>query len=188
MARPREFNKDEVLDAAIGVFGEHGFAGTSTEMLTAAMKIGRQSLYATFNDKWQLYCSAVERYAGTETQAHVAALYSHARAIEGIQRMVERVVSHASEPCLGVSSISEFGTERADLTQIQRSAAEVLGKAFTARIKEAQIDGDIAADLDPQHVAGFLQGSFAAIRLAARTGAGEAELRAYGKLTLKALR
>lgn len=188
MARPREFNKDEVLDAAIGVFGEHGFAGTSTEMLTAAMKIGRQSLYATFNDKWQLYCSAVERYAGAETQAHIAALYSHAKAIEGIRRMVERVVGHASEPCLGVSSISEFGTERADLTQIQRGAAQVLNKAFTARIKEAQVDGDIAADLDPQHVAGFLQGNFAAIRLAARTGAGEAELRAFGKLTLNALR
>ncbi len=41
-----------MLDAAIGVFGERmASAGTFTEMLTA-MKIGRQSLLATFNDKW----------------------------------------------------------------------------------------------------------------------------------------
>lgn len=61
MARTRQFDADTALDAAIDVFREHGFEGSSAQMLVAAMGIGRQSLYATFGDKWQLYCSAVRR-------------------------------------------------------------------------------------------------------------------------------
>ena len=62
MARIKEFDRDKALDAAVGVFREHGFEGTSTEMLVRAMKIGRQSLYDTFGDKWRLYRTAVRRY------------------------------------------------------------------------------------------------------------------------------
>jgi AcrR family transcriptional regulator len=54
MARPKEFDEEQVLDAAITVFREHGFEGTSAEMLVRALGIGRQSLYDTFGDKWQL--------------------------------------------------------------------------------------------------------------------------------------
>jgi hypothetical protein len=57
MARPREFDPDAALDGAIGVFREHGCEGSSAQMLVDAMGIGRQSLYATFGDKWQLYRS-----------------------------------------------------------------------------------------------------------------------------------
>ncbi|OWJ59872.1 TetR/AcrR family transcriptional regulator, partial [Inquilinus limosus] len=48
MARPKEFDSEKALDAAIEVFREHGFDGTSTDMLVRAMGIGRQSLYDTF--------------------------------------------------------------------------------------------------------------------------------------------
>ena len=48
MARPKEFVEEQALDAAIDVFREHGFEGTSAEMLVRALRIGRQSLYDTF--------------------------------------------------------------------------------------------------------------------------------------------
>jgi TetR/AcrR family transcriptional regulator, transcriptional repressor for nem operon len=55
MARPKEFVEEQALDAAIEVFREHGFEGTSAEMVVRAMRIGRQSLYDTFGDKWEIY-------------------------------------------------------------------------------------------------------------------------------------
>jgi Bacterial regulatory proteins, tetR family len=64
MARPREFDTDLALDGAVAVFREHGFEGTSAQMLVDAMGIGRQSLYAAFGDKWQLCCSAARRERG----------------------------------------------------------------------------------------------------------------------------
>src|SRR5579872_3947904 len=105
MARPREFDSDAALDGAIDVFREYGFEGSSAQMLVDAMGIGRQSLYAAFGDKWQLYCAAVRRYGLGECTAHFEALRSGARAIDGIDAMLRRVVETADRPCLGVGSI-----------------------------------------------------------------------------------
>lgn len=188
MARPKEFDRDEALDAAIDMFREYGFEGTSTETLVGAMRIGRQSLYDTFGDKWQLYCSSVQRYSTEETQAHASALRSKARAIDGIRAMVDRVVEEAPQTCLGVNSVCEFGRGRPELVEIHDAAERVLRAVVVRRIREAQGEGDVASDLDPEQVAGFLSASFAGIRISARGGAKPEQLQALGQLALRALR
>ncbi|WP_426990855.1 TetR/AcrR family transcriptional regulator [Cupriavidus sp. 30B13] len=187
MARPKAFIEEEALDAAIAVFREHGFEGTSTEMLVRALKIGRQSLYDTFGDKWQIYLAAVRRYADAETRSHVLALRSGPGAIDGIRAMIGRVVDDAGHSCLGVNSVCEFGRSRPDLAAIHDAAARVLGAAVARRIGEAQAEGDVAAEVDPEDATRFLFASFAGIRIAARGGAAPAELDALGKLALRAL-
>jgi AcrR family transcriptional regulator len=188
MARPKEFDQDVALDAAIGVFREHGFAAASAGMLTEAMKIGRQSLYDTFGDKWQLYCQAVRRYGDNETQRHLAALAGGATAFAGIGRLIARVVAEAHQPCLGIGSIAEFGTSSEELSRMHEAAGRALRVAISARIREAQRDGDVSAELKADHATGFLLANVAAIRLAARGGASNAELDALGQMALRALR
>jgi AcrR family transcriptional regulator len=187
MARPKEFDRDTALDAAIGVFREHGFEGTSAAMLTDAMKIGRQSLYDTFGDKWQLYCAALQRYSMVEGEKHLATLRTPERAIDGLKAMIDRVVSEARAPCLGIGAACEFGQGKPDLSKIQGAAGQVLQAAVARRVREAQGQHDVAADLDANDVAAFIIASFASIRIAARGGAPKARLRAVGKLALRAL-
>jgi AcrR family transcriptional regulator len=187
MARPKEFDKNEVLDSAISVFREHGFEGTSTEMLVHAMGIGRQSIYDTFGDKWQLYCSSVQRYSASETQAHVSALLSQPRAIDGLEAMVDRVVDNAKQPCLGVNSVCEFGRTRQELADAHDATGRVLRAAIAGRVRAAQAEGDVASDLDPDGIADFLIACFAGIRIAARGGAGVKQLRALGQMALRVL-
>jgi len=62
MARPKEFDRDEALQKAIGVFCDKGYAAASTDELMRAMKISRQSMYDTFGDKRRLYLEAYRRY------------------------------------------------------------------------------------------------------------------------------
>ena len=62
MARPREFDRDEALNAAMRLFWEKGFCRPSAEDLVTAMGIGRQSMYDTFGDKQQLYLEALRNY------------------------------------------------------------------------------------------------------------------------------
>lgn len=187
MARPKEFDREDALDAAIAVFREHGFEGTSADMLVGAMGIGRQSLYDTFGDKWRLYCEAVTRYGQEEASAHQAALKTGPRAIDGLKAMMKRVVKEADKACLGVGSISEFGQTRADLTRIHQAAARALFPAITERIRQAQDQGDVAATLNPEAATAFLSANIAGIRIAARGGAGPAQLKALGELALRAL-
>src|SRR5215467_16358022 len=138
MARPREFDADAALDGAIGVFREHGFEGATAQMLVDAMGIGRQSLYDTFGDKWQLYRLAVRRYGLGECAAHFEALSSGVRAIDGIGAMLRRVVETADQPCLGVGSIYEFGLSRADLVEVNAPLARTLRETIAGRVREAQ--------------------------------------------------
>ena len=188
MARTKEFDSEVALDAAITVFSEHGFEGTSAQMLVDAMGIGRQSLYDTFGDKWQLYQAAVKRYSLGETHAHRDAICSGDRAINGIRAMVERVVAEAAQPCLGVASIAEFGCSRPDLSEIHAKADRVLRDAVIAQVEAAQEEGDVDVDIDPDTVATFMVASFAGIRIAARAGASKAQLQALGDMTVRALR
>lgn len=188
MARPKEFDRQQALDAAVSVFREHGFEGSSATMLVDAMKIGRQSVYDTFGDKWQLYLASVQRYAGVETDAHIAALGSAPRAIDGIRAMVERVIAGAHKPCLGVGSICEFGGSRKDLSRIHAAAGRTLRAAIVGKLREAQAQRDVAPEFDPEELAGFLISNFAGIRIAARGGADDSQLHALGALAMRALR
>lgn len=188
MARPKTFDRDEALDAAIGVFREHGFEGTSAGMLVSAMRIGRQSLYDTFGDKWRLYCEAVGRYAQGESLAHLDALNRGPKAIDGLAAMIERVVKEADQACLGVGSICEFGRNREELNALHSRAEQGLVGALSERIARAQSEGDVSASLAPDEAAGFLLANVAGIRVAARGGADQKHLRALGDLALRALR
>jgi AcrR family transcriptional regulator len=188
MTRPRAFDEQQALAAAIVLFGERGYEGSSAEMLVGAMGIGRQSLYNTFGDKWQLYRAAVQQYVASETQGHHDALRSTPKAIDGIEAMIGRVVSEAHRFCLGVSSVCEFGRARPDLTEIHDQARAVITASVVKRVTEAQADGDISAELVPDQVAQFLFASFAGIRIAARSGANEHQLRTLGDMALRALR
>jgi TetR/AcrR family transcriptional regulator, transcriptional repressor for nem operon len=188
MARTKEFDEKKVLEIAIRVFGEHGYAGTSTAMLTKAMKIGRQSLYDTFGDKWQLYCSAIQKYSEQERDAHTAALQCGRTAIEGLTALFERVVREARKPCLGVSSISEFGCSHDDLVKMHERNGRSIVKAIASSITEAKEQGDCHKELDSGVLASFVVASISGIRIAARGGASEKDLRAMGQLAIDALR
>ena len=62
MARPRQFDEDEVLHAALHLFWEKGYEGTSLDDLMAAMKLTKSSLYKAFGSKEALFWRVVERY------------------------------------------------------------------------------------------------------------------------------
>jgi TetR/AcrR family transcriptional regulator, transcriptional repressor for nem operon len=123
-----------------------------------------------------------------ECAAHFDALRSGARAIDGIYAMLRRVVETAEQPCLGVSSIYEFGASRPDLKEINALLATSLRGAIAARVRDAQREGDVATGLRPDTIAEFLIANIAGIRVAGRGGADRAILANLADMALRALR
>ncbi|MBE1442632.1 TetR/AcrR family transcriptional regulator [Paenibacillus sp. OAS669] len=67
--RPRAFNRDEAVTAAMHLFWEHGFESTSLAQLRAAMgDISAASFYAAFESKEALFREVVDQYISTYGQ------------------------------------------------------------------------------------------------------------------------
>jgi AcrR family transcriptional regulator len=188
MARPKEFDVDAAVAAAVEVFRDHGYEGSSARMLVEAMGIGRQSLYDTFGDKWGVYLAALKRYAQLEIATHREMLASAARGIDGIRAMLEHVAARAEFGCLGVCSVVEFGTTRSDIVSIREAAGLGLTRAICETVERAQADGDVDWELDPEKVATFLISTISGMRIAARGGATREHVSAIAELALRGLR
>jgi hypothetical protein len=102
--------------------------------------------------------------------------------------MLLRVVETADQPCLGVSSIYEFGASRPDLKEINALLTRSLQGAIAARVRDAQREGDVATCLAPDAIAEFLIANITGIRVAGRGGADRATLTGLAEMALRALR
>ena len=74
--RPREFDENKAIDAAMNVFWADGYAGTSYSSLAGAMKMNRPSIYLAFGDKESLFLKTVEFYSRNQGQQVMSVLNS----------------------------------------------------------------------------------------------------------------
>lgn len=59
-----KLRKEQILQAAVEVFAEHGYEKTSIAMICEKVKIGRGTLYQYFRDKNSLFRELTEYHAG----------------------------------------------------------------------------------------------------------------------------
>ena len=68
MARPAEFNRDDVIEKAMNVFWRTGYASTSISDLVSATSLKPGSLYGAFKSKRDLFIEVVDTYAERSIQ------------------------------------------------------------------------------------------------------------------------
>ncbi|MDB5859318.1 MAG: TetR family transcriptional regulator [Ramlibacter sp.] len=192
MARTKEFDRDVALGRAIATFAQHGFEGTSTEALVAAMDIRRQSLYDTFGDKWRLYLEALQRYSSDSIGAQLVALEGAPTGAAGIEALLLQAAARAADDpqpaCLGISSICEFGRSEPEVTALNETMGRLLTGAVERRVREAVAAGAFAASLDAAVAAQFVLATLTGIRVAARQGASVAVLRGIADMAMRSFR
>jgi TetR/AcrR family transcriptional repressor of nem operon len=151
VGRPRQFQRDVVLDRAMRVFWSRGYEATSVEHLVARMGIQRGSLYATFGDKRGLFFAAIERYNTVVTGRLLAALEEPASGRAAIERFFRQQVELAVTPgrprgCLVTNSAAELASR-------DRGAGARLGVVLTrleAAFRRAVVRAKQAGEIDPR--------------------------------------
>ena len=172
--RPREFDVDEALAAALNVFWSKGYEGASLTDLTEAMGITRPSLYAAFGNKESLFRKALDLYE-QEKLAYMRGALEAPTAKGVAERLLRGSLANQCsdcEPkgCLGVISSIACGAEAEAIREEVIKRRQSSHKALVDRFEQAKRDGDLSADADIDGLTGYL---FAVMQgMAVQAGAG----------------
>jgi AcrR family transcriptional regulator len=188
--RPRAFDKDRALEAALRVFWERGYEGASLSDLTEAMGINRPSLYAAFGDKEALFRQVLERYERGPVAYMTEALHEPT-AHRAIERMLKGTVAALSRPqsphgCLYVQGALACGDESSAMRKelaTRRSAGEL---ALRKRLKKAKDENELPATADPVNLARFYMAVMHGMSVQAAGGASRAALEGVAETALRA--
>ncbi|MCL3992607.1 TetR/AcrR family transcriptional regulator [Streptomyces lavenduligriseus] len=196
MARPRTFDEEQALDAAMRTFWRKGYEATSTEDLCAATGLGRSSIYNTFKSKHALFQRALDRYMTTMNAGQLAVLEDPALSgADRIRALFARVLDGDAENrptgrslgCLGVNTIIELaGRDAVAAGMLERDTAHRLD-ALRAVVEAGRRDGSITSSRDAGDLARFLNATIAGLRVSAQGGADRAALDAIAAIALDAL-
>jgi AcrR family transcriptional regulator len=189
MGRPREFDLDEALDQALGVFWRNGYEGSSIAELTQAMGISPPSLYAAFGNKERLFRKAIDRYVALH-----AGFWDEARKASTGRGMVQHLLRETVDfltaecnprGCLLVRSAvgcSEASEEIRQEVTARRSQGEAW---LRERLEQAKADGEVPQDFDPADYARYIMTVLEGMSLRAAAGATRGELEKVAEMTLR---
>lgn len=160
MPRPKEFDRDQVLDLATDVFWKRGYEATSIGDLVAALGIGRQSLYDTFGDKHALYLASLDRYRQRHGGGVACALDSDVplrRAIRSIfEGAIEQLLKDPhGKSCMLVAAVAERCPDDDSVAERFCSNLKNMEQALERRLAKAREDGEIGRHLEPAALARY---------------------------------
>ncbi|MFB4312785.1 TetR/AcrR family transcriptional regulator [Actinomadura sp. 21ATH] len=190
MARPRNFDEDRAVEAAMRAFWTAGYEATSTQDLCAATGLGRSSIYNTFRSKHDLFERALRRYMEIKDAATLEALKGEGTFRERIAVLLRGMIEEDCRDgigCLVVNSEIELAPRDPVIAELLRRNYGRRLEALRAAIEEAQRNGEIDAERDARGLAHFVIATISGLRVAARAGAGREALEAVAETALRAL-
>ena len=161
MARPREFDEERVLQAALEVFRAKGFEGTTLCDLEQATGLGRGSLYGSFGDKRTLFLKVLGRYLSSSLDERLSLLHRPGAGREAIVALFRGIARDASRDrerkgFLVTNCSVELADRDPELACRAARSLDRFEQALAAAVREAQAQGEIAAGRDPVRLARFL--------------------------------
>lgn len=189
--RPRSFDLDKALDAAMHVFWREGYEGASLSDLTEAMGISRPSLYAAFGDKESLFHKVLDHYSeGPASFVLQAVRQPTARGV--IEALFEGTVDQATNPanphgCLFLQAGLACGDGAAAIQQELARRRDSGEQVIRERLELAKTDGDLGTDTDPADLARYVVTVMRGIGVQATDGVTREELQRVARTALRSL-
>jgi len=156
--RPRAYDPDAALDAALEAFWERGFAGTSLDEISAATGMGRPSLYAAFGDKKSIYRKSIDKFSRDFLGRLTGVLFAGAGIEEDLvnffsaaletYRSGHRVARGCPVLCTASTAAAVDDDIRSDLA----AALDQIDGALVSRFERAREQGEIARSADAKRL------------------------------------
>ncbi len=180
--RPREFDRDKALEAALQLFWQQGYEPTSLNQLKEAMGgISPTSFYAAFGSKEKLFKEVIALYRngeGSITNVLRQETLTPKETIEVCLRNSARMQCDPSHPlgCLNVIGASNCSQENAGIEISLREERRGDFEAIQMQIRRAIACGDIPASTDVEALATTFSTFLYGLTTSARDGSSAIQL------------
>ncbi len=192
IGRPKEFEFDEALEAALEVFWAKGYESTSLQDLIEAMGLSKSSFYQTFESKHKLLQSCIKRYQDIITKELMDSLEEAKSGRSFIEGAFNALAEKAKSPCdhkgcLIMNCANEFAQKDPEIADLINKATKKTTDIFLMAIKRAQEQGEVSLDKKPLPIARYLVSNICGIQTMIKTGASPTIIKEIIGVVLQAL-
>ncbi len=164
MGRKKTLDRDEVLSEALKVFREHGFAGTSAEMLVSLTGISRHSLYADFGSMMGLYEATLQKYNDDVIDQRFGLLEGTDSQLADLLELFDFYAGEGTSNakglgCLLCNMAIEFGANDPTRHGAISNYFKRISGAIENTLNNAKNEGEIGADIQTRTQADYLTAS-----------------------------
>jgi AcrR family transcriptional regulator len=189
--RPISFDKDAALEAAMLLFWERGYEGTSMADLTDAMGLNPSSIYAAFGDKNALFQLAVRRYMEMRAQYAVKALEEPT--LEKVVRaLFHTTVAFLTTPghpptCMTLTGAVGCSLDAAPARDLMTEIRRQNQVAIRERLLRARKNGELPKGINVDDYTRYLSTIIAGLSIQAANGSTRTELKRTARMALRHL-
>jgi TetR/AcrR family transcriptional regulator, transcriptional repressor for nem operon len=172
--RPREFDTDQAIESAMGVFWSSGYHATSLPELLEATHLSRGSLYAAFGDKHRLFLRALDRYIAAALARLETELDPEKDAWAGLRACLSGYVERTSgvagkRGCLVVATAMELASHDTEVEQRIRRFFKTMETRLTVALARAKSESRLADGVEPATAARLLLCLLEGMRVVGKT-------------------
>jgi len=158
MVRPREFDEEQALDAAMRLFWEKGYEATSLSDLTSRMGIQRPSIYSAFGDKKELFESALRKY----TKMHASQIRNKLQHNESVKEAFRSLFTglvndeynqSPNKGCFCTNTMVELAPHDEKFEILTREHQMYLSAIFQEALERAIHSGELTTNMNPKALA-----------------------------------
>jgi TetR/AcrR family transcriptional repressor of nem operon len=155
VGRPREFDEERALEAAMDEFWKKGYESTSLNDLCCCTGLHKGSLYQAFGDKHQLFMRSLNHYADREFKEVADVAFQQDSPLDSIRALVRTVCDHAAEGrgCLMINSMVELAPHDPEVRETLAREGQRRIQVMAQLLEQAQEKGQIRPELDPTRLA-----------------------------------
>jgi AcrR family transcriptional regulator len=189
--RPINFDKDAALEAAMLLFWERGFEGTSMADLTQAMGLNPSSIYAAFGDKQALFALAAKRYL--EYRAQYASTALAEPTLKGVIRaLFDNTVEFLTTPghppsCMSLAGAMGCSVNATPAKELMTEIRKQNQAAIKSRLVRARKSGELPKEINVDDYTRYLSTILAGLSIQAANGSTKAELKRTAEMALRYL-
>ena len=174
MARPIEFDRNQVLHNAIGLFWEKGYSDSSMQDLVNVTGLQPGSIYAAFGNKRKLFIEAMDVYFEDMMQFISTTLYSKKPPMQRIELLFEKLISQSTRDrdrkgCLLVNTLLEVSVHDVEINTSIKKMFQKVESELESVLEECKDRGDLDNSKTPAELASFLVSGIYGLRVYNKT-------------------